>query len=99
MEENSKKDEEISAFAFTTGRAIEAFINNYNKGLLEEHKLLQAKILDFHHKLKNRSFKFDGELDVYENIVKFFEITFNIETNRNGKIEEETSRGPVPPAN
>lgn len=89
MEENNKKDEDISAFAFTTGRAIEAFINNYNKGLVEEYKLSQAKILDFYHKLKTRSFKMDGEMDVYDNLTKIFEITFNIEHVTNGEIKEE----------
>ncbi len=82
MEDNKNKSEEISAFAFDTGRAIEKFINNHNNNLQLNNQLLQAKILDFHSKHKN----FTGTI---EELLKVYKATFNIIEVVNGKIDLE----------
>ncbi len=77
-----KEDENISAFAFKTGRLIEDLINKETNNLKEENKLLQARILNFYCKLNDN-------VEVYyytPDLVQEYKEYFNIETLTKGKI-------------
>lgn len=58
MEKKNKmeKDEQISAFAFETGKRIEQLINERMNFLREENTLLEAKILQWYEKSRDESF-------------------------------------------
>lgn len=73
--------EPISAFAFNTGRALEAFMNTYNNGLTNEHQLLWAKILDFYQKNKD-----SDDFDAGPRIMREFMKTFNIKEETEGHV-------------
>ncbi|HQJ57120.1 MAG TPA: hypothetical protein PLH46_05710 [Caldisericia bacterium] len=60
--------EDISAFAFNTGKMIERFINKTNNNLEEDYKHLQALVLDFRNKIKDKEFL--KEYDEYFNITR-----------------------------
>lgn len=60
--------EDISAFAFNTGKMIERFINKTNNNLSEDYKHLQALVLDFRNKIKDKEFL--KEYDEYFNITR-----------------------------
>lgn len=70
MDEN----EDISAFAFNTGKMIERFINKTNNNLAEDYNHLQALVLDFRNKIKDEEF------------VKQFDKHFNIQVQKDGEI-------------
>lgn len=70
MDEN----EDISAFAFNTGKMIERFINKTNNNLEKDYKQLQALVLDFRNKIKDEEF------------VKQFDKHFNIQVQKDGEI-------------
>lgn len=67
-------DEDISAFAFNTGKMIERFINKTNNNLEEDYKHLQALVLNFRNKIKDEEF------------VKQFDKHFNIQVQKDGEI-------------
>ncbi len=50
------KDEDISSFAFFTGKEIERIINARTNNLHETNQLLEAKILKWFHKSKDKDF-------------------------------------------
>lgn len=58
MEKKNKmeKDEQISAFAFETGKRIEQLINERMNFLQEENTLLEAKILQWYEKSRDEVF-------------------------------------------
>lgn len=76
-----KCNESISAFAFNTGRALEAFMNNYNNGLTNEHQLLWAKILDFWARNKNAD-----DIDAGPRMMREFVKIFNIKEETEGHV-------------
>jgi len=86
MEEKKELEVTVSGFASKTAQGLEQFINFHNERIITENKLLEAKILDFYQKLESRSFKMDGEVNTYDNIVRIFKATFNIETLTHGKV-------------
>jgi hypothetical protein len=61
-------DEDISAFAFNTGKMIERFINKTNNNLDEDYKKLQALVLYFRNKIKDKEIL--KEYDEYFNIIR-----------------------------
>jgi hypothetical protein len=87
----------ISAFAFNTGRALEAFMNNYNNGLTNEYQLLQAKILDFNSKLgillTNYLTAGEGDYETISKIKDLYQATFNITNEFTGNIPNEQNNG------
>lgn len=70
-----KKEENISAFAYEIGKDIERIIEDRNGDLSEKLEKLQASVLNFRQEIKNN-----------ENMLKVYDMYFNIETVRNGKI-------------
>lgn len=87
MEENKtpcKCNEPITAFAFNTGRALEAFMNNYNNGLTAEFNLVQAKILDFYAKYKDAD-----DFDAGPRIMRAFVTTFGIQAETVGNEQNK----------
>jgi len=74
----------ISAFAFNTGRSLEAFMNNYNNGLTLEFQLVQAKILDFYAKNKDCD-----DYDAGPRLMREFQATFGIQTATEGHVENK----------
>ena len=54
--DNNWKDEDISAFAFTTGRQIEKIINDKTNNLEQTNKYLESKILNWYAKTRNQKF-------------------------------------------
>ncbi len=53
---NSYRDENISAFAFKTGKAIEQLIKEQTDNLAEKNQMLEAKILQWYMKTKDKEF-------------------------------------------
>ncbi len=78
------EDNNISAFAFKTGRLIEELINKENNNLKEENQMLQARILHFYAKLKDDSKVFFYTPD----LIKDYEKNFNVATHYSGKVGE-----------
>ncbi len=78
------ENENISAFAFKTGRLIEELINKENNNLKESNQMLEARILHFYAKLKD-------EKDPYlylPDLIKDYEKNFNVATHYSGKVGE-----------
>ena len=50
------RDEIISAFAFKTGKLIEELIKEQTNNLQERNQILEAKILQWHVKSKDKDF-------------------------------------------
>jgi len=50
------KNEIISAFAFNTGKKIERLIQEYTNNLENENRMLEAKILMWYSKTKDKDF-------------------------------------------
>lgn len=80
MDEN----EDISAFAFNTGKMIERFINKTNNNLAEDYNHLQALVLDFRNKIKCEWMEMPYRYN--EEFVKQFDKHFNIQVQKDGKI-------------
>lgn len=68
-----EKDEQISAFAFETGKRIEQLINERMNFLQEENALLKAKILQWYEKSRDEDFA----------------AHFEIISSREGKVKAE----------
>lgn len=56
------------------------------KELRAEKQLLEAKILDFYQKLRNRSYKMDTSAYTYKKIAEDFKERFNITEERHGRV-------------
>ncbi len=62
------KEEEISAFAFKTGKKIEKLIKEQTENLEDRNRTLEAKILHWHAKTKDEEFaKYFGVTEAKEN--------------------------------
>jgi hypothetical protein len=73
MDEN----EDISAFAFNTGKMIERFINKTNNNLEKDYKQLQALVLDFRNILNKED---------YADVIIRYDEHFNIQVQKDGEI-------------
>ena len=76
------KQEEISAFAFNTAKALESFIDVNTNNLRLTNKMLEANILNFYQKLRE-VVQLDSSWDF---VLKEYETRFNIQTVTEGKI-------------
>lgn len=79
------KNENISAFAFNTGRKIEEFIKEENDNLVEKNQLLEARVLQWRTKMKEKLMDVYKE-DFLETAISEYDAFFGIETSRGGKI-------------
>ena len=70
-------DEDISAFAFNTGKMIERFINKTNNNLSEDYEQLQALVLDFRNILNKED---------YADVIAWYDEHFNIQIQKDGEI-------------
>ena len=77
-------DEDISVFAFKTGKSIEEFINKTNNNLAEDYKHLQALVLDFRNKIKCKWMEMPYKYN--EDFLKQFDKHFNIQVQKDGEI-------------
>lgn len=68
-----KKEEPISAFAFKVGRELEKLVEERTGNLSWKFEDLQAKVLNFRQQIKSNP-----------NLLKMYDIWFNIETAKDG---------------
>ena len=80
-------DEDISAFAFNTGKMIERFINKTNNNLEEDYKQLQALVLDFRNKIKCDWIEMPYRYN--EEFLKQYDEHFTIRIQESGEIKKD----------
>lgn len=66
-------DEKISAFALNVGRELEKLVEERNNNLTERLQKLEASVFHFRQQIKGN-----------ENMLKLYDLYFNIEQVRNG---------------
>lgn len=84
----SENSEEISAFAFKTGRLIEELINKETENLRSENKMLQARILHLWAEIDQRSRKMDLKGAYFKEIADKMKQVFDIKTVTHGRLGE-----------
>lgn len=75
------ENENISAFAFKTGRLIEDLINKETNSLRDHNQILEAKILNFYNDIHA-----EGDCFITsESLLRTYREHFNIDIKRHGK--------------
>jgi hypothetical protein len=80
------KNDNITAFAFKTGKLIESIIDQETDSLREKNQFLEGRLLQFRQELYNRSCKMDLVGAHAKGVLQKFDKIFEIEINRQGKI-------------